>query len=135
VDSSFPVLRQQLPCQFLRYCSQLIEIFPKFDHNRVLSELQVILLHSLLGDSPVPFFRIKINFSVIFLTVRHPASSESTSVCYTDFIMHSAKGVGICHVLGVYLDLRGRKWRDAEEECIVRSFITCTRHQIRVLLG
>jgi hypothetical protein len=25
---------------------------------------------------------------------------------------------------------RGRKWRDDEEDCITRSFITCTLHQI-----
>jgi hypothetical protein len=29
--------------------------------------------------------------------------------------------------------LRGRKWQEAEEDCIMRSFITCTLHQI--LLG
>jgi hypothetical protein len=27
-----------------------------------------------------------------------------------------------------YLDLRGRKWREAGEDCIMRSFITCTLH-------
>jgi hypothetical protein len=27
----------------------------------------------------------------------------------------------------------GRKWREAEEDCILRSFITCTLH--RILLG
>jgi hypothetical protein len=32
-----------------------------------------------------------------------------------------------------YLDLRERKWQEAGEECIMRSFITCTLHQI--LLG
>jgi hypothetical protein len=31
------------------------------------------------------------------------------------------------------LDLRGRKWWEAREDCIMRSFITCTLHQI--LLG
>jgi hypothetical protein len=25
-----------------------------------------------------------------------------------------------------YLDLRGRKWQEAGEDCIMRSFITCT---------
>jgi hypothetical protein len=30
-------------------------------------------------------------------------------------------------------DLRERKWRKAGEDCIMRSFITCTIHQI--LLG
>jgi hypothetical protein len=28
------------------------------------------------------------------------------------------------------LDLRGRKWQEAEEDCIMRSFMTCTLHQI-----
>jgi hypothetical protein len=28
-----------------------------------------------------------------------------------------------------YLDLRGRKWRKAGKDCIMRSFITCTLHQ------
>jgi len=28
------------------------------------------------------------------------------------------------------LDLRGRKWQEAEEDCIMRSFITCTLHQM-----
>jgi hypothetical protein len=28
------------------------------------------------------------------------------------------------------LDLRGRKWWEDGEDCIMRSFITCTRHQI-----
>jgi hypothetical protein len=27
------------------------------------------------------------------------------------------------------LDLRGRKWWEAGEDCIMRSFITCTLHQ------
>jgi len=31
------------------------------------------------------------------------------------------------------LNLRGRKWRKAGEECIMRSFITCALHHI--LLG
>jgi len=26
------------------------------------------------------------------------------------------------------LDLRGRKWQEAAEDCIMRSFITCTLH-------
>jgi hypothetical protein len=30
------------------------------------------------------------------------------------------------------LDLRGRKWREAEEDCIMRSFTTCKLHQIRM---
>jgi hypothetical protein len=34
---------------------------------------------------------------------------------------------------GEYLDLRGRKWREAGEDYIMRNFITCTLHQI--LLG
>jgi hypothetical protein len=25
---------------------------------------------------------------------------------------------------------RGRKWREAGEDCVMRSFITCTHHQI-----
>jgi len=29
-----------------------------------------------------------------------------------------------------YLDIRGRKWQEAGEVCIMRSFITCTLHQI-----
>jgi hypothetical protein len=29
-----------------------------------------------------------------------------------------------------YLDLRGRKWREAGEDCIMRSFITCTPQHI-----
>jgi len=28
------------------------------------------------------------------------------------------------------LDLRGRKWREAGEDCTMRSFITCTLHHI-----
>jgi len=31
------------------------------------------------------------------------------------------------------MDLRGRKWWEDKEDCIMRSFITCTLHQI--LLG
>jgi len=31
------------------------------------------------------------------------------------------------------MDLRWRKWWEDEEDCIMRSFITCTIHQI--LLG
>jgi hypothetical protein len=34
---------------------------------------------------------------------------------------------------GEYLYLRGRKWREAGENCTVRSFMACTLHQI--LLG
>jgi hypothetical protein len=33
----------------------------------------------------------------------------------------------------IRFNLRGRKWREAGEDCIMRSFITCTLHQI--LLG
>jgi hypothetical protein len=33
----------------------------------------------------------------------------------------------------VHLELRGRKWQEAGEDCIMKSFITCTLHQI--LLG
>jgi hypothetical protein len=36
-------------------------------------------------------------------------------------------------VLREYLDLRGRKGQEAEEDCIMRSFITYTLHQ--ALLG
>jgi hypothetical protein len=28
------------------------------------------------------------------------------------------------------LDVKGRKWREAGEDCIMRSFIICTLHQI-----
>jgi hypothetical protein len=31
---------------------------------------------------------------------------------------------------GGYLDLRGRKWHEAGEDCIMTSFITCMLHQI-----
>jgi len=31
---------------------------------------------------------------------------------------------------GEYLDLRGRKWWEAGENCIRRSFIICALHQI-----
>jgi hypothetical protein len=34
---------------------------------------------------------------------------------------------------GEYLDLRGRKWQEAGEDCIMRSFITFAIYQI--LLG
>jgi hypothetical protein len=34
---------------------------------------------------------------------------------------------------GEYFDLRGRKWWEAREDCIMRSSITCMLHQI--LLG
>jgi len=30
----------------------------------------------------------------------------------------------------VYLDLRGKKWREAGEHCIMRSFVTFILHQI-----
>jgi len=33
------------------------------------------------------------------------------------------------------LDLRGRKAREAGEDCIMRSFITCTLHQLLGLLN
>jgi hypothetical protein len=32
-------------------------------------------------------------------------------------------------VLREYLELRGRKWREGGEDCIMRSFITCTLHK------
>jgi len=31
---------------------------------------------------------------------------------------------------GEYLDLKWRKWRAVGEDCIMRSFVTCTLHQI-----
>jgi hypothetical protein len=31
------------------------------------------------------------------------------------------------------LELRGKKWQEAEEDCVMRSFISCTLQQI--LLG
>jgi hypothetical protein len=34
---------------------------------------------------------------------------------------------------GEYLDLRERKWWEAGEDCIMKSCLTCTLHQI--LLG
>jgi len=36
-------------------------------------------------------------------------------------------------MLREYLDLSGRKWQEDGEDCIMRSFIFCTHHQI--LLG
>jgi hypothetical protein len=33
-------------------------------------------------------------------------------------------------VMRIYLNRRGRKWREAGEDCIMRSFITYTLHQI-----
>jgi hypothetical protein len=35
------------------------------------------------------------------------------------------------------LDLRGRKWQEAGEDCIMRSFVTCTLHKVlfRVILS
>jgi len=38
-----------------------------------------------------------------------------------------------CECCGGHLDFRGRTWRETGEDCIMRSFITCTLHQI--LLG
>jgi hypothetical protein len=35
-------------------------------------------------------------------------------------------------VWGEHWDLRGRRWRETGEDCIVRSFITCTLHQILI---
>jgi hypothetical protein len=32
--------------------------------------------------------------------------------------------------VNVELHIRGRKWQEAGEDCIMRSFITCTLHQI-----
>jgi len=31
---------------------------------------------------------------------------------------------------GKHLDLKGRKWRVYREDCIMRSFITCTLHKM-----
>jgi hypothetical protein len=31
------------------------------------------------------------------------------------------------------LDLRGRKWQEVREDCIMRSFIICKLHLIRVI--
>jgi hypothetical protein len=33
-------------------------------------------------------------------------------------------------VLRIILDLMGRKWQEAGEDYIMKSFITCTLHQI-----
>jgi hypothetical protein len=33
-------------------------------------------------------------------------------------------------VLREYLDIRGRKWQEAGEDYIMRSFTTCMLHQI-----
>jgi hypothetical protein len=38
-----------------------------------------------------------------------------------------------CRGCREYLDLRGNKWQEAGEDCIMRIFITCKLHQI--LLG
>jgi hypothetical protein len=38
-----------------------------------------------------------------------------------------------CAKENTYVDPRGRKWWEAVEDCIMRSFITCMLHQI--LLG
>jgi len=35
-------------------------------------------------------------------------------------------------VLRRTLDLRGRKWQEAGEDCIMRSFIICTFHEVLV---
>jgi hypothetical protein len=40
---------------------------------------------------------------------------------------------GVHRVLRRYFNLRGRKWQEAGEDFIMRSFITYTLHQI--LLG
>jgi hypothetical protein len=37
---------------------------------------------------------------------------------------------GITEYWGEYMHLRGRKWRETGEDCIMRSFITCTLHQV-----
>jgi hypothetical protein len=37
----------------------------------------------------------------------------------------------ICVYLREYLDLRERKWQDAGEDCIMRSFITCMLQQVK----
>jgi hypothetical protein len=36
-------------------------------------------------------------------------------------------------VLRQHIVLRGRKWREAGEDCIMRSFITCTLQQILLM--
>jgi hypothetical protein len=35
---------------------------------------------------------------------------------------------------GEYLDLRGRKWQDSVENCIIRSFIICSIHKLALRL-
>jgi hypothetical protein len=41
--------------------------------------------------------------------------------------------MSVKRVLRRIFGLRGRKWQEAGEDCIMRRFITCTLHQI--LLG
>jgi hypothetical protein len=46
--------------------------------------------------------------------------------------MHSIRDItaSVLDHRGEYLDLRGRKWWEAGEDCIMRSFIICVPHQI-----
>jgi len=53
-----------------------------------------------------------------------------------NLVSHTKRTTDWCLTTGwwwEYLDLRGKKWREDGEDCIMRSFITCTIHKI--LLG
>jgi len=58
------------------------------------------------------------------------AVSKTSATFYTPSTFKQIK----CIVTADYisLDLRGRKLPEAGEDCITRSFITCTLHQILV---
>jgi hypothetical protein len=45
-----------------------------------------------------------------------------------DFMSGNIKAVMLTS--SEHLDPRGRKWQEAGEHCIMRSFITCTLHKI-----
>jgi len=47
-------------------------------------------------------------------------------------LITSQRGINLLQILSEHLDPRGTKWLETEEDCIKRSFITCTIQQILV---
>jgi len=45
-------------------------------------------------------------------------------------LMSEGIGYGMMDCWGRYLDLKGRKWQKAGEDCIMRGFTICTARQV-----
>jgi hypothetical protein len=121
-------------------------------HNNSLGSLLTEILQTdgnTDGQDRALTLHLMLHYSISQTNVTYTCKNISQNACHVKehfklqpcMLMRSVicDTIFICYAVfydsykAVLMDLRGRKWQEAAEHCIMRSFITCTLRQI--LLG